>query len=70
MFWLRRRLQAKQALYSEQFTKGYERIIRGILKWFGYSLIIDVWTSYFFSTDSKYKFVDLDPDIYFFECQS
>ena len=30
MFWLQRRLPAKQALNSKQSVKGYERIIREI----------------------------------------
>ena len=36
MFWLYRHLLAKQALNSKQSTKGYERIIREILRRSGY----------------------------------
>ena len=36
MFWLHRHLPAKQAQYSKQSAKGYERIIQEILRGSGY----------------------------------
>ena len=36
MFWLRRHLPAKQVLSSKEPAKGYERIIREILRRSGY----------------------------------
>ena len=36
MFWLHRNLAAKQVLNSKQYAKGYERIIRQILRRSGY----------------------------------
>ena len=32
MFWLHKHLQAKQAINSKKYAKGYERIIPEILK--------------------------------------
>ena len=44
MFWLHKHLPAKQFLNSKQSSKGYERIIREILRSSGYTLFLAPFT--------------------------
>jgi len=44
MFWLHKHLPAKQFLNSKQSSKGYERIIQGILRSSGYTLFLAPFT--------------------------